>query len=180
MKAEPFQIGDVLKDRKRFIVPIYQRTYAWTKGRQLEKFFDAIEANACERIVGKAPSFPHYMGAILLCPRGKYTFGAIPVFDIVDGQQRLMTYQIFLAALRDIAKSMGGTALAEQLTTFLLNPDTHLMKDSKNECYKLEAAAFDRTLFRDLINLDQGNLQNKYPNAFFKNGKIKESDTPLP
>jgi hypothetical protein len=180
LKAEPFQIGDVLKDRKRFIVPIYQRTYAWTKGRQLEKFFDAIEDNACERIVGKAPSFPHYMGAILLCPRGKYTFGAIPVFDIVDGQQRLMTYQIFLAALRDIAKSMGGTSLAEQLTTFLLNPDTHLMKDSKNECYKLEAAAFDRTLFRDLINLDQGNIQNKYPNAFFKNGKIKESDTPLP
>lgn len=35
MKADPFQIGDVLKDQRRFVVPIYQRTYAWTPGRQL-------------------------------------------------------------------------------------------------------------------------------------------------
>ena len=29
MKADPFQIGDVAKEPKRPVVPIYQRTYAW-------------------------------------------------------------------------------------------------------------------------------------------------------
>ena len=29
MKADPFQIGDVLKNPKHFVVPIYQRTYTW-------------------------------------------------------------------------------------------------------------------------------------------------------
>jgi hypothetical protein len=28
LKADPFQIGGVLKNPKRFVVPIYQRTYA--------------------------------------------------------------------------------------------------------------------------------------------------------
>ena len=28
LKADPFQIGDVLKNPKRFVVPIYQRTDA--------------------------------------------------------------------------------------------------------------------------------------------------------
>ena len=101
MKADPFQIGDVLKDARRFIVPIYQRTYAWSRKRQLDKDFDAIESKARERLAGAATSYPHYMGAILLSPRGRFTFGEIPVFDIVDGQQRLSTYQLFLAALRD-------------------------------------------------------------------------------
>ena len=50
MKADPFQVGDVLKDPKRFIVPIYQRTYAWTQERQLEKLFDSIEAKAREKM----------------------------------------------------------------------------------------------------------------------------------
>ena len=49
MKADPFQIGDVLKDPKQFVVPIYQRTYAWKRAPQLEKFFDSIEAKAAER-----------------------------------------------------------------------------------------------------------------------------------
>jgi len=137
MKADPFQIGDVLRDQKRFIVPIYQRSYAWTRARQLEKLFDSIEGKALERLADDGPAYPHYMGALLLSPRGKYTFGSIPVLDVVDGQQRLTTYQIFIAALRDLAKALPEAALADMLTPFLLNTDTRLLKDPKVERFKL-------------------------------------------
>jgi len=180
MKAEPFQIGDVLKDPKRFVVPIYQRTYAWTKDRQLEKFFDSIEAKAQDRLAGGGPSYPHYMGALLLSPRGKFTFGSIPMFDVVDGQQRITTYQIFLAALRDIAKSNSFGTLADQLTTFLINADTPIMKDKKNERYKLQTTNYDRELYRDLIDLDCQALRKKYPDSFYKKGTIKDAVAPLP
>ncbi len=120
MKADPFQIGDVLKDRRRFVVPIYQRTYAWTKGRQLERFFDSLRDKAEERLTGEHTAFPHYMGALLLSPRGKFAFGAIPVLDVVDGQQRLTTYLILLAALRDLAREHKAAIFAGQLGTFLL------------------------------------------------------------
>jgi hypothetical protein len=180
MKADPFQIGDVLKDPKRFIVPIYQRTYAWTRERQLEKLFDSIEAKARERLTGVSPAYPHYMGALLLSPRGKFAFGSIPVFDVVDGQQRLMTYQIFIAALRDAAKSIPDVPLSDQLTPFLLNTDARLMKEPKLERFKLHATQYDRRLFHDIVDLDRNALRKKYPNAFFKNGKLRDSDSPLP
>jgi uncharacterized protein with ParB-like and HNH nuclease domain len=50
LKADPFQIGDVLKNPKRFVVPIYQRTYAWEIKPHLETFFDQVEAKAKERL----------------------------------------------------------------------------------------------------------------------------------
>lgn len=180
MKADPFQIGDVLKDARRFIVPIYQRTYAWTKERQLDRFFDAIEAKARERLAGKASSFPHYMGAILLSPRGKFTFGEIPVFDIVDGQQRLSTYQLFLAALRDLAKTIGAPELAAQIAPFLLNTETPLMKMPEQDRYKLQATDFDKALFEDLVNLDRDALRKKHAIHFYKNGNILPSRPPKP
>ena len=179
VKADPFQIGDVLKDPKRFVVPIYQRTYAWTKGRQLERLFDSLRDKAEERLAGEQTAFPHYMGALLLSPRGKFAFGAIPVLDVVDGQQRLTTYQILLAALRDLATEGSATILAAQLATFLLNADTPLMKDRKVERYKLQATEFDRALSRDLIDLSRDELRKKYVDGFYKKGTIKE-DAPLP
>ncbi len=180
MKADPFQIGGVLRDGKRFIVPIYQRSYAWTRERQLEKLFDSIDAKACERLAGKVTAHPHYMGALLLSPRGKFTFGSLPVFDVVDGQQRLTTYQLFIAALRDAAKSIPDASLTDKLTPFLLNTDEQMMKEPKSERFKLFASRYDRALFQDLVSGDRDALRKQYASAFFKNGKIRESDAPLP
>src|SRR6478736_4780599 len=180
MKANPFQIGDVLKDQQRLIVPIYQRTYAWTPGRQLEKFFDSIESKARQRLAEEEPAYPHYMGALLLSPRVRFAFGAIPVFDVGDGQQRLTTYQILLAALRDLARTIPDAPLAERLTPFLLNADTRLMGEPKVERFKLHASQYDRPLFHDLIDLDRNGLREKYPAAFFKNGKLRDAEAPLP
>lgn len=175
MKADPFQIGAVLNDPKRFIVPIYQRTYTWTPEKQLEKLFDSIEGKARERLEGKPAEFPHYMGALLLSPRGKFTFGSIPVFDVVDGQQRLTTFQIFLAALRDVARSLAATTLVKQLETFLINNASQQMKDPKVERFKLQATQLDRQLFQDLIDCDRDTLRKKNAEAFFKNGKIRDT-----
>ena len=181
MKADPFQIGDVLKDQRRFIVPIYQRAYEWTPARQLEKLFDSIEGKARERLAGHGTAYPHYMGALLLSPRGKFAFGTIQVFDVVDGQQRLTTYQVFIAALRDLAKAIPDAALADRLTPFLLNTEDRLLKDPKVERFKLQAScSMIGPLFHDLVDLDRDGLRKKYPGAFYKNGKIHDAEAPLP
>jgi len=180
MKAEPFSIGEVLNKPQRFVVPIYQRTYAWTPSRQLEKFFASIEDKAEARFSGRSSAYPHYMGALLLSPRGKFAFGAMPTLDVVDGQQRLTTYQLFLAALRDTAQSLGDEQLKEQLTSFLLNTDQRMMKEPKVERFKLHTTTYDRELFWDLVELDRGALRKKHSSAFFKNGNIREEDSPRP
>ena len=178
MKADPFQIGDVLKNPKRFVVPIYQRTYSWKFQPHLETFLDQVEAKAEERL-NYSDQFPHYMGALLVIPRGAYAFGRMEVLDVVDGQQRLMTFEILLAALRDLARSLGQVQVAELLTPLLLNAEGPQMQDRRVERYKLHPTAYDLDLYRDLIDLDLDGLLRKYPSAFYRNGNIKE-DAPLP
>ncbi len=173
MKADPFQIGDVLKNPKRFVVPIYQRTYTWKIRPHLESFFDQVEAKAEERLNGNE-HFPHYMGAILVIPRGAYSFGRMEVLDVVDGQQRLTTFQIFLAALRDIARTVGQIQTANLLSSLLLNPEGPQLSDHI-ERYKLYPTAYDRKLYFDLIDLDWDGLRKKYPGSFYKNGKVLET-----
>lgn len=177
MKADPFQIGDVLKNPKRFVVPIYQRTYAWKVSPHLETFFDQVEAKATQRLSG-AETYPHYMGALLVIPR-PYEFGRMEVVDVVDGQQRLTTFQIVAAALRDLAASLGEITIADLIAPHLLNPESKQMREPKVERYKLHPTAYDRTLFRDLIDLDQAGIRKKYADHFYKNGNIRE-DAPLP
>lgn len=171
MKADPFQIGDVLKDAKRFVVPIYQRTYTWRPTPHLETFFDQVEAKADERLKGN-PQFAHYMGALLVIPRGAYSFGRIAVLDVVDGQQRLTTFQIFLAALRDLARSLKEDQTADLLGSFLLNPEGPHLKE-RIERYKLYPTAYDRKLYCDLVDLNHLALIKKYPDSFHKNGNIR-------
>jgi hypothetical protein len=173
LKADPFQIGDVLKNPKRFVVPIYQRTYAWKIRPHLETFFDQVEAKAEERLNGNG-QFPHYMGAVLVIPRGAYSFGRMEVLDVVDGQQRLTTFQIFLAALRDLARTLDQSQTADLLGSLLLNPEGPQVHD-RIERYKLYPTAYDRKLYCDLVDLDWNGLRKKYPDAFYKNGKVLES-----
>jgi hypothetical protein len=164
LRADPFQIGDVLKNSKRFVVPIYQRTYAWKIKPHLESFFDQVEAKAAERLNGNG-HFPHYMGAVLVIPRGAYSFGRMEVLDVVDGQQRLTTFQIFLAALRDLARTLGQSQTADLLGSLLLNPEGPQLHE-RIERYKLYPTAYDRKLYCDLIDLDWDGLRKKYPDAF--------------
>jgi hypothetical protein len=74
MKADPYSIGEIFKDTRRFVVPIYQRTYAWEIKPQLETFFEQADAKAEECLAKEAP-YPHYIGAILVMPRGPFAFG---------------------------------------------------------------------------------------------------------
>jgi uncharacterized protein with ParB-like and HNH nuclease domain len=67
LDAAPLSVGKILSERQRFVVPIYQHTYGWTK-RELEPLFEQIEGKSDELIkTGKVP-FSHYMGALLLIP----------------------------------------------------------------------------------------------------------------
>jgi uncharacterized protein with ParB-like and HNH nuclease domain len=82
-------------------VSLLQR-WIWSEKRQLEPLFAQIEAKAQERLQSGKVEFPHYMGSLLVIPEGEATFGRIQAFDIVDGQQRLTTFHLCYAAMRDV------------------------------------------------------------------------------
>lgn len=174
MDAKPLSIGKILSERQRFVVPIYQRTYAWTK-RELEPFFEQVRGKSDELLSSGKVAFSHYMGALLLIPDADPVFGRIQAFNVVDGQQRLTTFHLCFAALRDLAKHHTENATATQLSDLILHSDNIPMRDPATERFKLEPTAYDRLLFRDLIELDRPSLRAKYPDAFYKNGNIHPS-----
>lgn len=87
-------VGTELKERL-LAVPIYQRSYAWA-GEEVAEFWGDIRA-------AFGTSTPEYfLGTIVLTKQG------IPPRDtIIDGQQRIATICILLAAVRDEYKKRG-------------------------------------------------------------------------
>lgn len=98
-------IASVLKDKNSF-VPKYQRSYAWKEENVLNLFQDignAIQGGANE----------YFLGSIVISEREE----GRP--EIVDGQQRLATTLILLAAIRDFFYVLGTSAGKERASMIM-------------------------------------------------------------
>jgi hypothetical protein len=169
MKAGPVEIGALLQNRQRFCVPIYQRHYVWNAQKQWEPFWNDIRTKAIERLAGRDRRFSHFMGAVVLEARGGHSAKQVKSYQVVDGQQRLTTFQIFLAAARDYAKSIGYETAADRIGSYLLNSDSHLMEDAEVEIFKVWPTKYDRELFTDIVSLaDRGELRKRHGEHFYK------------
>src|SRR5437870_5659533 len=87
-------IGKALKNRGRLKVPVNQREYKWEQKHVEELFHDFTKA-----ISSSGTSY--FLGTIVLTGRDE------EVPEVVDGQQRLATITILLAAIRDYLVQRG-------------------------------------------------------------------------
>jgi hypothetical protein len=178
MKAGPIEIGRLLQNRQRFCVPIYQRHYVWTRQKQWEPFWNDIRTKAIECLAGRERRFSHFMGAVVLEARGGFSAGRVPSFQVVDGQQRLTTFQLFLAAAHDYAVGAGFADTAEKIGDYMLNDKPHLMENAEVEIYKVWPTEFDRELFIDIMKGDRKWLRKKYASSFYaQRDKIYDYNT---
>lgn len=165
MDAEDHPVEVVLKEARRFMVPLYQRKYQWGDKR-LEPFWEDVTAKAIEVLEGDA-KFEHYMGALILSPVGQGSqIGITPVVQIVDGQQRLTTFQIMLAALREVARYHTLNDLIEHIDGYLLNVPKSKDSDPLVK-FKLNPTPSDRKLFHDLIELVYADVLTKYRHLYW-------------
>lgn len=103
-------IGQTLADR-RLAVPVNQREYAWEEEEVSDLFQDFQDAEASDEA-------EYFLGTIVL------TQGAGGVPEVADGQQRLATVTILLAAIRDFLFQQGDASRAEAIERqFLLKTD---------------------------------------------------------
>ncbi|MFC8307706.1 DUF262 domain-containing protein [Streptomyces olivaceus] len=80
-------------------MPLYQRTYSWTEKHLKQLWVDILEqADLLDSEEEKAST--HFLGSVVLAPspQNEATF---PRWLVVDGQQRLTTLSLALAAIRD-------------------------------------------------------------------------------
>ena len=168
MKAGPVTVRELLENRQRFCVPIYQRHYVWTRDKQWEPFWNDVRTKAIERLNGRERRFSHFMGAVVLEARGGTSSKQVTSFQVVDGQQRLTTFQLYLAAARDYAKHAGFEGTVDQIEGYLVNDRQNLMEDPYIEKFKVWPTKYDRELFQDIVMGGRSELRKKYGQHFYK------------
>lgn len=85
---ELLNIKQLFEDDKQYIVPIYQRDYAWTH-KEAKQLIDDIRDYIVDN---KERSY--YIGSLVVYSKGDN------LYEVVDGQQRLTTLTIMLRALK--------------------------------------------------------------------------------
>ena len=169
MKAGPIEIGTLLQNRNRYCVPIYQRHYVWNKDKQWEPFWLDVRTKAIERLSGRERRFSHFMGAVVLESRGKPSVKQVPSFQVVDGQQRLTTFQLFLTAARHYAITIGHSSASDNIQRYVMNSDPHLMEDPDIEVFKVWPTEASREMFKNIVlAVDRGELHEKYHEYWYK------------
>lgn len=98
MKATSANFLTVIKGPKQFVIPIYQRTYSWQIA-QCNKFFNDILR------ISRDPNTPgHFIGSVVYFQESIHTVSDVPKLLVIDGQQRLTTISLLIAALAEFVK----------------------------------------------------------------------------
>jgi hypothetical protein len=109
MQAQPKTIRDILHTGDQYIIPLFQRFYSWEKTHweRLRMDIWALMENGAKPV--------HFLGP-LVCTLPPRLPGNSSSFQLIDGQQRVTTLTIFLAAIRDVARSRGLNDFADEVT----------------------------------------------------------------
>jgi alkylated DNA nucleotide flippase Atl1 len=101
MRAEEGTFRDLMTQDRQFQVPLYQRHYRWKTGQQEDLWQDIAEQY--QALADGTPIPKHFIGSIVAVEKPPDPLHDFREFRVVDGQQRLTTLSVALAALRDVA-----------------------------------------------------------------------------
>jgi hypothetical protein len=170
MKPYTRSIVELFDGKKRYLIPLYQRQYAWRTSPQLELLWEDILRAVHRLTTDRASLTPHFMGAIVVAQIKTYG-KQVQAFEVIDGQQRLTTFQLLLTALRDVA-SINKSKYRDEIQKYLTNDG--VMENDEVECYKLWPSMMDRRSFIALVNPD-ADVESIAPNPLDENGIVRRS-----
>ena len=125
----------------QFFIPVYQRNYDWRYEQCKQLLKDILEAGRSETLKS------HFIGSIVYIQISDLT--SYPELTIIDGQQRLTTLTLFVAALAKRAEEYEMYELARRLRNrFLVNDEM-----DENEKLKLKPIRKDDNALKYILGL---------------------------
>ena len=87
-----FSIEELFSQDTNYLIPIYQRNYAWTKTEVEQLVMDILDFSE------KKSTQNYYIGSLIVFEK---EVNNKRVFETIDGQQRLTTISILLSVLKN-------------------------------------------------------------------------------
>jgi hypothetical protein len=94
MDAKEHKIQQIFTEKRKYLIPAYQRPYSWNTENASELLQDITDA-----IDNKLKEY--FIGSVIVIGKGD------EIYEVVDGQQRLTTITIILSVIRDLIGSDG-------------------------------------------------------------------------
>ena len=125
----------------QYQVPRYQRRYVWDDTNWSTLWDDILSQ---EKL--KNEDRGHFTGPIVTRSIGE---GQLDKYEVIDGQQRLITFQIILCVIRDLCKLKKHKELAAEATRHIENTDDVVRRNNLKEFpYKFLPTDYDKSAFR--------------------------------
>ncbi len=140
IETKQLPLHDIFRDNFAFVIPAYQRPYAWEEEQVQELFDDLYDFFESTR----GTESIYFLGCIVVVHgKGKEA-------EVVDGQQRLTTLTMLLAALR----TRVPTAEKDDITAYLYEKGNKFAGTPNR--YRLCLRERDRTFFQAYIQDSDG------------------------
>jgi len=149
MDANAIPLLDIFERKMRLEIPMFQRQYVWGREHQWEPLWEDISRKFTEFIEDRRDAPVHFLGAMVLDQK-QTNVGRVERRSVIDGQQRLTTLQIFLAAFRDFCRQENLEDFADECAKFTLN--TGRMAEPEVEKFKVWPTLADRAQFIDVVS----------------------------
>ena len=161
MKADAVSLLAIFEKKMRLEVPLFQRQYVWTKEHQWEPLWEDIERKFSDYLDGRKDTPVHFLGAIVLDQKQTPTTH-VERRQVIDGQQRLTTLQVFLSAFRDFCSEHDCEELASECKGFTLNHG--MMAQPEIDKFKVWPTNLDRQQFTDVVaSGSRTELERRHP-----------------
>lgn len=163
MQASETTVRKLIEGSKQYVIPLFQRPYSWTRKHWITLWQDVMD------LVEVPDARPHFFGSTVTAPARSVPQG-VGKWLLIDGQQRLTTTQLFVAALRDVAIQINEPHLALKiegqslLTAFEIG----------DEQLKVLPTQGDREAFRAIIRRETPRDSRLTDCHLFFLSKIKE------
>lgn len=144
MEANTRQLEAIFDPNVFFQVPLFQRPYVWNEADNWEPLWEDIQA-LLDRQLRTGKSKAHFLGAIVL-EQLPHPAGSIETRQVIDGQQRFTTLQLFLLAARNLAAEYNLARYSDRFSGLVENDESRV--EVREEKFKLWPTNSDRAAFQ--------------------------------
>lgn len=149
MKATAVSLIALFETKMQLEVPLFQRQYVWQQEKHWEPLWEDIARKFTDYLDGRKNAPIHFLGAMVLDQK-QTPATHVAKRQVIDGQQRLTTFQLFLSAFRDFCTANGCEGMATECLGYTQNRG--MMADPEVDKFKVWPTQLDRPQFADVVS----------------------------